>query len=192
MKSIIRRSRGYAPSPIHLKYSNRYSTLGLGAEENVNSCILLGDKAFISQYIGDVERVETLKFLEEATKHLLRITKGKISAVACDMHPKFITTKLAQKAKQVIAVELDDLLVEVLNKRLGEQGIKNVIVLNKDILKISIRDFLLPIAKKKSDARHLTSDFFFKYKIVANLPHNITSFFLRKFLSIRNKKRPFR
>jgi hydrogenase maturation protein HypF len=96
-KSIIRRSRGYAPSPIRLRISKKYSALGIGAEENVNSCILLGDKAFISQYIGDVERLETLKFLDEATRHLLRITKGEIKAVACDLHPKFITTKLAQE-----------------------------------------------------------------------------------------------
>ena len=96
-KSIIRRSRGYTPSPIHLRNSRVYPILGVGAEENVNACILLGDKAFISQYIGDVETLETLKFLEEATRHLLEITKGKIAAVAYDQHPKFITSRLAQE-----------------------------------------------------------------------------------------------
>jgi hydrogenase maturation protein HypF len=96
-KRIIRRSRGYAPSPIRLKLSKRYSALGVGAEENVNSCILLGDKAFISQYIGDVDKLETFRFLEQATRHLLAITKGKIDVVGCDLHPLFITSKLAQE-----------------------------------------------------------------------------------------------
>ena len=95
--SFIRRSRGYVPSPIRLSFLKHHSTLGIGAEENVNSCILLGNKAFVSQYIGDVEKLETLKFLKDATKHLLSITKSKIEAVACDMHPRFITTKLAQE-----------------------------------------------------------------------------------------------
>lgn len=95
--NFIRRSRGYVPSPIHLSLLNHHSTLGVGAEENVNSCILLGNKGFISQYVGDVKKLETFKFLKDATKHLLNITKSKIEAVACDMHPRFITTKLAQE-----------------------------------------------------------------------------------------------
>ncbi|MCJ7633079.1 carbamoyltransferase HypF, partial [Candidatus Bathyarchaeota archaeon] len=35
--SILRRSRGYAPSPIHLRNLKEKSALGLGAEENVNA-----------------------------------------------------------------------------------------------------------------------------------------------------------
>ncbi len=95
--SFIRRSRGYVPAPIRLSFLKHHSILGIGAEENVNACILLGNKAFVSQYVGDVEKLETLKFLKDAAKHLLNITKSKIEAVACDMHPRFITTKLAQE-----------------------------------------------------------------------------------------------
>ena len=94
-QSIIRRSRGYAPEPIHLKHSVDRCVLGVGAEENVTSCVLLKDKAFISQFIGDVENVETLKFLKAATKHLLKLTNSRIDVIACDLHPKFITTRLA-------------------------------------------------------------------------------------------------
>ncbi len=96
-KSIIRRSRGYAPSPLHLKNPVKNSTLGLGAEENVNSCLLLADRAFISQYVGDVEKLETLRFLEAATRHLLEVTKIPVSAIGCDLHPLFSTTRLAQE-----------------------------------------------------------------------------------------------
>jgi hydrogenase maturation protein HypF len=93
--SIIRRSRGYAPEPIQLKKKAKKCVLGLGAEENVTACILLGDKAFVSQHIGDVENVETLEFLKNTINHLIRLTNAKIDVVACDLHPKFATTKLA-------------------------------------------------------------------------------------------------
>jgi hydrogenase maturation protein HypF len=95
-QSIIRRSRGYAPEPIHLQRSVDRCVLGVGAEENVTSCVLLRDKAFISQFIGDVENVETLQFLKETTKHLLKLTNSKIDVIACDLHPKFVTTKMAK------------------------------------------------------------------------------------------------
>ena len=94
--SMIRRSRGYAPAPIHLKHSVDKCALGVGAEENVTSCVLLGDKAFISQFIGDVENVETLEFLKEAINHLLKLVNSKVDIIACDLHPKFATTKIAR------------------------------------------------------------------------------------------------
>ncbi len=94
-QSVIRRSRGYAPAPIRLKRPVGDCVLGVGAEENVTSCVLLQDKAFISQHVGDVENLETLEFLREATHHLVRLTNSKIDVIACDLHPKFTTTRLA-------------------------------------------------------------------------------------------------
>ncbi|MGC9345231.1 MAG: carbamoyltransferase HypF, partial [Candidatus Bathyarchaeales archaeon] len=64
-------------------------------ELNNTACLLLGNKAFVSQHIGDVENVETRDFLENATNHLIHLTNSKVEAVACDLHPKFTTTKLA-------------------------------------------------------------------------------------------------
>lgn len=76
----------------------------------------------------------------------------------------FLTSLLAKKAKKVVTVELDDRLAEVLKIGLDSQGVENIEIINENIL-----DFKW---HKKE-----------KYKIVANLPYNITSVFLRKFLS---------
>ncbi len=94
---FLRRSRGYAPAPIRLKKKSKRCTVGLGGELNDTSCILLEDKAFISQHIGDVENIETRNFLQEATKHLSRLINCKAERLACDLHPKFTTTALAQE-----------------------------------------------------------------------------------------------
>jgi hydrogenase maturation protein HypF len=95
--SFIRRSRGYAPAPIMLKNPVEKCTLGVGAEENVTACIILKKKAFISQYIGDLQNLKTHRFLEETISHLKTLTNAEIEAVACDMHPKFSTTRLAKR-----------------------------------------------------------------------------------------------
>ncbi|MDE2588328.1 MAG: carbamoyltransferase HypF [Patescibacteria group bacterium] len=95
--SIIRRSRGFAPQPIHLVKSSKKSILSLGAELNVTSCIISNDKAIISQHIGDIEKYETLEFLKDATEHLIKLTNAKIDLVACDLHPSFNTTQLAKE-----------------------------------------------------------------------------------------------
>lgn len=120
----------------------------------------------------------------------------------------FLTAQLAKVVKKVIAVELDSKLAEVLKTGLIAQGIKNVEVVNEDILKIGqsviLKEFAteesrnepntlgwrLTIEQRDSSLLPLARDSFRMtngYKIVANLPYNITSIFLRKFLSGENK-----
>ena len=95
--TFIRRSRGYAPAPLILKEKAERCVVGLGGELNNTACVILANKAFISQHIGDVENVETRLFLQEATNHLIRLTNSHVDAIVCDLHPKFTTTRLAQE-----------------------------------------------------------------------------------------------
>jgi hydrogenase maturation protein HypF len=94
---LIRRSRGYAPEPVLLNQVSDCCVLAVGGELNVTACILTGNRAFISQHIGDVENLENLRFLKDTIAHLTELTNCKVEAVACDLHPKFTTTKLAHK-----------------------------------------------------------------------------------------------
>lgn len=81
----------------------------------------------------------------------------------------FLTAKLAKVAKQVVSVELDDKLSNFLQIGLDSQDVENVTIVNQDILKFNPTD--------------LPQD----YKVVANLPYNITSIFLRTFLGQKNR-----
>jgi hydrogenase maturation protein HypF len=95
--AFLRRSKGYAPAPILLRKKANLCVVGLGGELNNTACVLFEDKAFISQHVGDVENLETKGFLQEAASHLVRLTNSHVEAVACDLHPKFTTTRLAQE-----------------------------------------------------------------------------------------------
>jgi hydrogenase maturation protein HypF len=94
---LIRRSRGYAPEPVQLRQASECCVLAVGGELNVTSCILTGDRAFLSQHIGDMENLENLRFLKDSIAHLTKLTNCKVDAVACDLHPRFTTTKLAHE-----------------------------------------------------------------------------------------------
>jgi len=97
---LIRRSRGYAPEPIELNDRSNHCVLAVGGELNVTSCIITQNRAFISQHIGDVENLENLHFLKDSITHLIKLTNCKPKTVACDLHPRFTTTKLAQDIAQ--------------------------------------------------------------------------------------------
>jgi len=80
----------------------------------------------------------------------------------------FLTAELARRAKRVIAVELDDKLAGILNIAITSQEVANVEIINQDILRFNPDKYL----GSGED-----------YRVVANLPYNITSIFLRTFLS---------
>ncbi len=85
----------------------------------------------------------------------------------------FLTAKLADEAKQVIAVELDDNLANYLTMAVSSQDVENVDIINQDVLKFNLHQYFID---NKLDINRA-------YKIVANLPYNISSIFLRTFLS---------
>ncbi len=91
----IRRSRGYAPMPVKLPF-NLKPTLAVGGELKSTFCLAKDDYAFMSQHIGDMESLETLRAFEssiELCEKLFRITP---EVIACDMHPRYLSTKFAK------------------------------------------------------------------------------------------------
>ena len=104
-KRIIRRSRGYVPSPIGVKTGQ--NSLAVGGEESVTGCIMNSDKAFLTQHIGDCKNPETLGFLTDALENLTCLTAIKdFESIACDLHPRFGTTKLAERLSKERSLEI--------------------------------------------------------------------------------------
>jgi len=76
----------------------------VGAELNVTACMMLENKAYLTQHIGDAETPETSRFLEEAIAHLENLIGFTPDGVACDLHPKFTTTRIAEKLSKRVGV----------------------------------------------------------------------------------------
>ncbi len=91
-----RRSRGYAPFPVHLP-QKQPSLLATGAELKNTFCITNENYAFLSHHIGDLENYETLKSFEDGIVHFERLFRVKPAAIACDMHPNYLATRYAQE-----------------------------------------------------------------------------------------------
>jgi len=84
-----------------------------------------------------------------------------------------LTEKLLEKAKLVIAVEKDWELFEFLKEKfIKEIKNKKLILLNKDILNFDTKTYNLETRT---------------YKIIANIPYNITGAIFKKFLSCDNQ-----
>ncbi|HEY63653.1 MAG TPA: carbamoyltransferase HypF [Caldilineae bacterium] len=90
----IRRSRGYAPYPVHLG-DDAIPLLACGAELKNTFCITRGPYAFLSQHIGDMENLETLEAYRLAVAHFERLFRVRPQALAYDLHPDYLATRYA-------------------------------------------------------------------------------------------------
>jgi hydrogenase maturation protein HypF len=81
-----------------------------------------------------VENIETRSFLSQATGHLQRLTNSHMEAIACDLHPKFTTTNLAQEIAEAESLPL----VKVQHHQahaaalIAEHGLEDIVAITCD------------------------------------------------------------
>ncbi|MDP4179793.1 MAG: carbamoyltransferase HypF [Bacillota bacterium] len=94
---ILRRSRGYVPSPISMKLTGCHMprVLACGGELKNTFCITKGDEVYISHHIGDLVNSETYDSFENGIIHFEKILKTDFDIVAYDLHPQYLSTKYA-------------------------------------------------------------------------------------------------
>ena len=96
---LLRRSRGYAPFPVHLPRALP-QVLACGAELKNTFCLTRDTNAFLSQHIGDLENLETLEHYETSIALYERLFRLEPEVVAYDLHPEYLATKHALSLPQ--------------------------------------------------------------------------------------------
>ncbi len=91
---FVRRSRGYAPFPINVRREVG-EILACGAEQKASFAISKGSYVFPSQHIGDLKNLETLDSYENQISHFENIFDIKPRAIACDLHPDYMSSEYA-------------------------------------------------------------------------------------------------
>jgi hydrogenase maturation protein HypF len=107
LPAFTRRSRGYVPDPIDIPVRKGIG-FALGAELRNAAAIGTNGKVFMTQYLGDITSFETAESLEKAVqgmRDLLNITCNP-DVMACDLHPGYMTSQMAEVMSQEMDVPL--------------------------------------------------------------------------------------
>jgi hydrogenase maturation protein HypF len=96
----LRRSRGYAPSPLRVAEDFRRHVLACGGELKNTFCLGKGGHVFPSHHIGDLENFETLTSFREGIDHFCRLFDVRPELVAYDLHPEYLSTKYAREVEE--------------------------------------------------------------------------------------------
>ncbi|MEI6132518.1 MAG: carbamoyltransferase HypF, partial [Bacillota bacterium] len=104
----IRRSRGFVPLAIEGAQASAESgteagaksspqVLAFGADLKNTFAISKSGKIYPSHYVGDLENFEAVQGLEDGIAHFENIFEFKPEIIACDLHPGYVSTKLADE-----------------------------------------------------------------------------------------------
>ncbi|NET35769.1 MAG: carbamoyltransferase HypF [Cyanothece sp. SIO1E1] len=74
--------------------------LAVGAQFKNTIALSVGQQVFISQHIGDLGTVLTVDAFQRAIAHLQTLYDVQPAAIACDLHPDYVSTQFAQQFAQ--------------------------------------------------------------------------------------------
>ena len=108
---MIRRSKGYAPVPLHIRadgseLDKSIMMLACGGQLKNSFALSKGSFSYMSQYFGDLDSLDNMRVYEEnilRMKALFGINPG---VVVCDLHPLYETTAYAEKYAEKNGIKL--------------------------------------------------------------------------------------
>lgn len=103
---FLRRSRGYAPLPVYLR-KRHPQVLACGGGLKSTVCLTRENKAFLSQYVGDLDNERVFDFYQTTVSHLEKILSISPEIVAHDLHPGYMSTgyAMAKTSVEKVAVQ---------------------------------------------------------------------------------------
>jgi hydrogenase maturation protein HypF len=104
----VRRSRGYAPLPVHLAAPAGADAvvLAAGAELKNTFALSRGGDAYVSAHVGDLGSLESRTAYQLATAQLLRFHRSAPGLVVADRHPGYASTAWARQFAADLGVPL--------------------------------------------------------------------------------------
>jgi hydrogenase maturation protein HypF len=93
---VMRRARGFAPLPVMME-AEMPRVLGVGAHQKNTVALAVGRQVFVSQHIGDLETEQASAAFERVVESLEALYDVTPEAVACDLHPNYISTEYAER-----------------------------------------------------------------------------------------------
>jgi hydrogenase maturation protein HypF len=103
---LLRRARGFVPRPVRLRRRFRRPTLGVGAQLKNACCLARGDEAVLGPHVGDLDGLETFGAFEAAVARLEAFLSLRPEALACDLHPLYLSTRWARDRAAALGVPL--------------------------------------------------------------------------------------
>ncbi|MEJ2648773.1 MAG: Sua5/YciO/YrdC/YwlC family protein, partial [Sedimentisphaerales bacterium] len=92
---LLRRSRGYVPTPVMNQDVCKRDVFAAGADLKNTFCFAKGNQLICSEHIGDLEDAEVYHHYIDSVRHLAKLFEVKPEIIVCDLHPGYMSTQYA-------------------------------------------------------------------------------------------------
>ena len=108
--AMLRRARGYAPTPLLLPkgFEQASPVLAMGGELKATFCLAMNGQAILSQHLGDLENAPTFDDYRRTLNLYLRLFDHKPRFLAVDRHPDYLSRKLGEAIAEQSGIQLID------------------------------------------------------------------------------------
>ena len=101
----LRRARGYAPTPLQPSSAGGLPCLlAVGGHLKNTVALSLSNRILVSQHLGDLDQATTVERSKGSIDDFLHLYSATPIAIACDAHPDYASTQLAQYLGQSLQV----------------------------------------------------------------------------------------
>ena len=105
-QAILRRSRGYMPTPILSAKRCKKHIFATGADLKNTFCFVKDEKYIVSEHIGDLEDAEVYAHYVRSIEHLRKLFEVEPEVFVCDMHPGYLSSQYAKKISPGKVIEV--------------------------------------------------------------------------------------
>jgi hydrogenase maturation protein HypF len=103
---LLRRARGYVPTPVFMEENCREDIFAAGADLKNTFCFAKQNQLICSEHIGDLEDAEVYHHYIDSIEHLRRLFEVEPEVIACDLHPAYLSTRYALSMPKVKVVQV--------------------------------------------------------------------------------------
>ncbi len=103
---LLRRARGYVPTPILMPEPAPQEVLATGADLKNTFCFAKQNQLILSEHIGDLEDAEVYHHYLGSIRHLAGLFEVQPQVVACDLHPGYFSTQYAKSLAGVRLIQV--------------------------------------------------------------------------------------
>jgi hydrogenase maturation protein HypF len=103
---LLRRARGYVPTPILTEESSSEDIFAAGADMKNTICFVKQNQLICSEHIGDLEDAEVYHRYISSIKHLAKLFEVELKTVVCDLHPGYLSTHYALSLPNVNVIQV--------------------------------------------------------------------------------------
>jgi hydrogenase maturation protein HypF len=103
---LLRRARGYVPTPILAEENCQHDIFAAGADMKNTFCFVKQNQIICSEHIGELEDAEVYHHYIDSIEHLRKLFEVEPKITVCDLHPAYLSTQYTLSKSNVKTIQV--------------------------------------------------------------------------------------